>query len=220
MHISRLYLCGSSGHRPFYWVKLADDRSLYIGSSNGKLFRYGFGGVATSAPFMHQVVPERDGRALSSQEIANKTSFHGSGVVNLSTDTDGRPDRVKVSAPRDGFEAFPLVAILPMEPARYPVSQKSIKPADLCLPECMQVGLPIGILIYVCATSATEPAPVAAARQRLSLVEELACNLEDLQLRAVIYSDPTLLPMWPTEEIQVVAHPATTGGEPNWPFFA
>jgi hypothetical protein len=217
---TRLYLHGPSGHRTFYWVQLADDKSLYFGSSNGDLFRYGFGCAFMSSPTMEPIVPERDGRALSPRELAGKTSLHASGVVNLATETGGRRERLKIATLRDGFDALPLAAVLPMHPGRYPLSRKAIKPTDLCIPECLQNGASIALLIYVCANASVVPPPVTVARQRLPVNQEFSCELGELCLRAFLYSDPSQLPNWPKEEVQVVAHPTTLGSEPNWPFFA
>jgi hypothetical protein len=169
---------------------------------------------------MEPIIPSRDGRPLSTREIGAKTSFHGSGVVNLSTEGAGRRDRVHIAPPRDGFEALPLVAVLPMEATRYPLSQKMIRPTDLCLPEFLKADTPVGILIYVCAEMSLDPAPIAAAKQRMPLSEVCSCPLGNLALRAIVYSDPEQLKSWPTEEVQLVAHPSTPGGEPTWPFFA
>ncbi|WP_295749830.1 hypothetical protein [Undibacterium sp.] len=219
VNISRIYLSGPTGIRQFYWVELADDKSLYIGTSNVSRFGYGFGGEAMSSPSMLPIVPESDGRALSKKEIENKTSFHGSGVVNLITESSGRRDRLVIAPLRDGLEALPLSAVLPMMPTCYPVTKKTVKPTDMCLPEFIQEGLPIGVLFYVCSNMAFEPAPIAAVKQRLSLVQERSCMIGDFVLRAIVYSDPLNLRSWPQEEIHVVAHPAAPGGEPNWPFF-
>lgn len=219
-NVSRIYLSGSSGHRSFYWVEIAEDKSVYIGSSNNKLFTYGYGGTATSYPQMLPIIPERDGRRLSSYEIANKTSIHGSGIVNLPTESNGLRDRVYIAPPKIGFEALPLIAVMPMEPSCYPVSQKKIQPFDLCLPERLQDDLPIGILLYLCSKEAKVPMPISGAKRCLPIVEEFSCELAGLSLNALVYSDPERLPKRPREEIQVFAHPANPGDEPDWAFFA
>lgn len=219
-NFSRIYLSGDSGYRSFYWVEIADDHSVYIGSSNNKIFTYGYGGTEISSPDMLPIIPEQLGRRLSPQEIANKTSIHGSGVVNLPTESNGRRDRIQIAPPKLGFEALPLMAVLPMEPSRYPLSQKKIQPFDLCLPEKLHGDLPVGILLYLCTKEAKVPMPIRGAKLDYSIVEEFSCELAGLLLKALVYSDKERLLQRPREEIQVIPRPANPGDEPDWAFFA
>tara|TARA_B100001939_G_scaffold169901_2_gene146570 strand:+ start:2741 stop:3346 length:606 start_codon:yes stop_codon:yes gene_type:complete len=201
-------------------VQTDSDQNVYIGSSNCKLFTYGYTGVNKITNSSKKIVPSHDGRSLQRHEIGNKTSFHGSGIVNLASETDGRRDRLRIRALRDEAYSLPLAGILPMEPNRYPLSAKSVRSADLCLPDKLKSDLPIGVLIYITSHRASDPPPISAAKLRLPLTQEISRPLGEYVLHALVYSDPIRLPCWPTEEVQVIAHPKTDGEEPSWVFFA
>jgi hypothetical protein len=217
--ICRVFISDGPSLRSFYWFGHAPDHSVYFGSSNAKLFRYGYAGSArTSATEGTPIEPTRDGRHLSRDELKDKSSVHGSGVVILATRKGGTRDRYVISAPRAGFEALPLIAIIPMEPARYPVAAKVPKLTDLVLEADTFYGHPFATLFYLTQTRDVEPAPIAGARLRYPHVITKSVAFGANWLFVCVYANPERLRLWSEMEGSLAALPEEAGGKVNWPF--
>lgn len=219
-NLCRIYFRDVTSLRSFYWVQLADDHSIYFGTSNSNQFNMGYAGAGFADIEGMNILPEVDGHPMSQKELKDKYSIHGSGIVNLVTRTAAMRDRYQIKPPRDGFDSLPIVGLLPMEPGLYPVSPKTPKQTDIVVNMSCCSFHPIGLLIYLKGPGLTDPPPVAAARQRMAAFSEESVRLGHLLLCLAIYSDPTRMPNWQPNEVTVMAHPPSPGEMPSWPFFA
>lgn len=218
--ICRVFISDSSTLRSFYWFEQSADQSIYFGSSNTKHFRNGYAGTGmSSATGDTHVEPTRDGRRMTSDELKQKNSIHGSGVVNLGTLANGRRERFEIHPPRDGFEVLPLIAILPMHPALYPVSTKTPKSTDLIIETGSDSPLPFGSIFYVNRTEELEPPPIGRAKSMYRMFATESVGFGAGRLCVSIYAEPSRLRWWPQLEGSILASPQQPGGEPNWPFF-
>ena len=218
--LCRVYFREQATLRAFYWFELAEDQSIYFGTSNTKDFKTGRAGVETADLGGKRIFPEVEGRPMSPTELKNKNSIHGSGVVNLPTQTSIGRDRYEIAPPRDGFDSLPLVGILPMNPVRYPVSHKTPKQTDIVISSTMHSPDSYGLLFYLKVPGLPESPPVVAAKRRIAAFAEESVLLGRFLLCSAIYADPTHMPGWQPQEVEVLAHPSLAGEQPNWPFFA
>lgn len=219
-NLCRIYFRDDAGVRSFYWVELAEDQSIYFGSSNTKHFKTGRAGEAIVELDGKRILPELDGRPMSPAELQAKNSIHGSGIVNLPTQTSAMRDRYEIAPPRGSFDSLPIVGILPMNPACYPISYKTPKQTDIVVSADKFSRFPIGLLLYLRKTGLPDPPPIEVARQRIAAFSEEAVHMGRSLLCLAIYADPTQMPVWQPKEVQVMAHPSATSEQPNWPFFA
>lgn len=218
--ICRVYISDPSALRSFYWFQYAADHSIYFGTSNSKHFRTGYAGtLRSSATAGTRVDYTRDGRPMTSEELKQKTSIHGSGVVNVRTLADGTRQRYRITAPRDGFAALPIVAIFPMHPSSYPISAKPPKPTDLIIQTAPDSPLPFGSIFYLTRTDGLEPPTITGAKSRYPIFANASIPFGPGRLCVSIYGDPSRLNCWPQLEATVLALPELPGGEPSWPFF-
>jgi len=220
-HRSRIFFKQNGVLRAFYWVQVGPDQSIYFGSSNTKSFTKGVSGTTTIDMGGTTIFPDHDGRSMSHEEISGKTSIHGSGIVNQCTmGDDGRRNRYRIKPLREVFDYLPLIGILPMEPSRYPTSDKTPRKDDFVF-ELPGLPLhPLGIILYVRAPYAAEPPPITVAKDRLSAFTEATGQLGTLSLCIAVYADPVRMPQWQLREVEALAHPPAEGQEPTWPFFA
>lgn len=218
-NVCRVLLRDVSTLRSFYWFEVASDHSIYFGSSNSQWFRTGRGGTATAEIDGTWIDPLLAGRAKNSEEIKGKHSIHGSGIVNLPMRAEGLHQRYQIAPPRDAFSNLPLLAILPMQPARYPVSAKTPKPTDIVLDAKCYSPHPLGLLFYLNNTDQLEPAPVVAAKPAYETFTTESIRLGEFRLCVSVYSQPSLFKSWQQMEVTVLGHPNSRAEEPNWPFF-
>lgn len=219
-NLCRIYFRDVATLRSFYWVELAEDQSIYFGTSNSNHFKTGHAGTSIAELGGMHILPDVDGRPMSPTELKTKHSIHGSGIVNLPTQTAAMRDRYEIKPPRNGFDSLPIVGVLPMSPERYPVSHKTPKQTDLVFNASCCSSHPIGLLIYLKVVGLPDPPPIAFARQRVAAFAEESVRLGNFLLCLAIYSDPTQIPTWQPKEVQVMGHPSSPGEKPNWPFFA
>ena len=222
MHkICRVYISDSDSLRAFYWFEYSEDNSVYFGSSNRKHFRTGYAGAATSsATGPVRIEPARDGRRMGTNELGQKTSIHGSGVVNASTVAYGRRERSAIAPPRNGFSYLPLVAVLPMRPTSYPISKKIPKTGDIIIEVGISVSIPFGSMFYLNATEHLEPAVILKVKSRYQTLITKSVPFGPYCLCVSIYADSLHMQHWPQLEGSLQALPEIPGGKPNWPFFA
>ncbi len=215
--ICRVFLTEASSLRPFYWFECSDDRSIYLGSSNGKYFDFGYSSRATtSASASTPIDPILMGRELEDFELKQKLSIHGSGVVNARTVTNGIRDRYEIAPPRDGLNALPLIAVLPMQPNRYPMTTKRPKPTDIVLPPA---HAPFGTLFYLKQRGEKEPFVLTSARDRYDTFSTLVVPFGSFDLCVFMYTDSLKMRFWPRNETSLTTLPTCSGEELSWAFF-
>lgn len=219
--ICRVFLSISESLRSFYWFEYSSDHSIYFGSSNGKHFRTGYTGTGkSSATEATRVEPAREGRLMTADELGQKNSIHGSGVVNLGTLANGRRERYKIAPPKEGFSTLPLIAVLPMHPTSYPISHKIPKPTDIVIKVDTIPTAPFGSLFYLNQTEELEPPPIFGAKSLYEKFATASVTFGTCRLCVAIYADSSNMQHWPQLEGSMLAPPKELGGEPNWPFFA
>jgi hypothetical protein len=204
--------------RSFFWFEMGNDCSVYFGSSNTKVFKTGRAGTSTIEVTGTHIDPQLSGRAMTPTELQGKHSIHGSGVVGLPTRKDELRERYEISAPRDGFEHLPLVAILPMEPSLYPASPKQAKPSDLVLNLEDHPPCPLGLLFYL-SNGGPEPPAISAARAEYETFKTISVPIGTSRLFLAAYTHSKRLMAWQKLETTFVAHPGVPGNALNWPFF-
>ena len=157
---------------------------------------------------------------MTPDELQNKNSIHGSGIVKKRTVVDGHRESYKISPPRDGFTSLPLVAVLSMHPTRYPVSLKTPRPTDIVIEIGQNSSVPFGSLFYLNKTKVLEPPPVIGAKRLYETFITASVPFGECQLCVSIYADSSHMKLWPELEGSLTALPVHSGGEPSWPFFA
>jgi hypothetical protein len=216
----RVYLLHEDIRRSFYWFQSAPDGSIYFGSSNTSTFNVGFSGVSqSSTDSLTTVTAERDGRAMTSAELKNKISFHGSGVVNDRSETDGVRDRYRLRPLQNGTDSLPLVSLLLMHPERYPEATRRLRSSDLVIRLDAFALRPVAVLFYLLGIDATEPLPVAGARATYEQSTKFVASLGEHSLHAFVYHDASRMQAWSNLQVTVKALPKTPGAEVGWPFF-
>ena len=219
--ICRVFISNSESLRSFYWFEYSADHSIYFGSSNGKHFRTGYTGTGkASATEAMRVEPAREGRQMTADELRQKNSIHGSGVVNQRTLANGCRERYKIAPPRDGFSTLPLIAVLPMHPTCYPISNKSPKPTDIVIEVDTRSSAPFGSIFYLNQTKELEPPSIIGAKSLYETFVTTFVPFSICRLCVSIYADSSHMRHWPQFEGSMQAPPEQPGGEPRWPFFA
>lgn len=219
--ICRVFISNSESLRSFYWFEYSEDNSIYFGSSNGKNFRIGYAGTwKSSATEATRVEPIREGRPMTADELGKKHSVHGSGVVIEPTLANGCRERYKISPPRDGFSTLPLIAVLPMHPTSYPISNKTPKPTDIVIEVGASPSVPFGSMFYLNQTEELEPPPILGAKSYYETFATTFVPFGICRLCVSIYADSSHMRHWSRLEGSIRALPEQSGGNPNWPFFS
>lgn len=220
-HLCRIFISDSKSLRSFYWFECASDESIYFGSSNAKRFRYGYTGeLRTSATEGTRVDPKNHGRAMTLDELGQKNSIHGSGIVNQGILENGQRQRYQISPPREGFKFLPVVGVLPMHPSKYQISYKTPRSTDIVIDLGPTLSPPFGAMFYLNRSEDLEPPPVIQAKSMYERFITRAVALGNSRLCVSIYADSSHMRHWPSEEGSILGLPEVSGGKPPWPFFA
>lgn len=218
--LSRVFFKTNSELRAFFWFSVGTDGSLYFSSSNSKLYRRGFHGSGTAPIEGLRVTPEVTGTPLSREEIDNYHSLHRSGVFSLPTIRDSKRERHIVTHLEKYAGPIPLVAVLPMEPSKYPVTAKTVKPSsDLVLDISAVVTQPFALMFYVKRQTEAHPL-VSECRDEWPIYRRSQVLLGTLDLCAILYANQIAFRAWQELEVTVTPRPQTNGGELSWPIFA
>jgi hypothetical protein len=217
--LSRVFLQTNSELRAFFWFSLGSDGSLYFSSSNTKHYRRGFHGSGFAPLEGAHIRPERDGRPLSREEIDNYHSLHRSGIFSLPTMSDDRRDRHTVTHLEKYVGPIPLVGVLLMEPSKYPVTSKAIKPSsDLVIDISALLAQPFALMFYVKRKTESHP-PVSERREEWPIYCRMQTSLESYDLCVIVYANPATFRSWQELEVTVTSRPEMVGGDLAWPIF-
>jgi len=218
--LSRVFFRTNSELRAFFWFSFGTDGSLYFSSSNSKHYRRSFHGSGRVPIEGLRVMPEVTGRPLSRTEIDNYHSLHRSGVFSLPTVSGSKRNRHIVTHLEKYVGPIPLVAVLPMEPFKYPVTAKTIKPSsDLIIDISALISQPFALMFYVKRQAEAHPL-VSECRKEWSIYYRTQVSLATYDLCAILYANPINFRVWQELEVTVTSQPETPGGELSWPIFA
>ncbi|MCF7887660.1 MAG: hypothetical protein K9L76_00120 [Candidatus Omnitrophica bacterium] len=201
--------------RSFYWVELGKDHSVYFGSAAVKHFRKGYSGTfSTKKEGSH--VKFTDGKPLGKEEIKGKYSVHRSGIIMGPHLGEKERKRYRVTELDQYGGPIPLVGIFPMNPTRYPETEKLIKKEDLI------VGLnnsphPLALLIYLKMPNYDDPLLVKR-REKWDKTVLVSNKLGKYILKVFIYMSLQRFKAWPSLEINLTAQPDRKKQIP-WPIF-
>ena len=212
---NRIFLKTNGEIREFLWLEQGTDGSLYLGQA-GKVFNYGYKGSyhADKNNEYGAFVDPSTGDSLTDDELRGKLSFHKSGIICLSTRASDKRDRLKMSAFSDFEGVLPLIGVIPMLPTKYPISEKQVKENDVVIECGLNQGRRIGIVIFV-AFDDSEPSLLKMLQENGFYFDIKYVSILDKRLGVMVYFNNRFLD-WPSEQVEVMAHPDEKG-EVHWP---
>lgn len=132
---------------------------------------------------------------------------------------DDRRDRHIVTHLATYVGPIPLVGILPMEPSKYPVTPKAIKPSsDLVIDITALLSQPFALMFYVKRKTESHP-PVSGRNEEWPVYWRMQTSLGSYDLCVIVYANPSTFRSWQKLEVTVTSRPETIGGELAWPIF-
>lgn len=218
--LCRVFLQTNSELRAFFWFSVGSDGSIYFSSSNSKHYRRGFHGSGRVPIEGVRITPEFAGVPLSREEIDNYHSLHRSGVFSLPTIIDGKRERHIVTHLEQYVSPIPLLAVLPMEPSKYPVTSKIVKPSsDLVIDISALLEQPFALMFYLKRQTEDHP-PISEAKVEWPIHYRTQVPLAGFDLCAIVYANPLTFHVWQELEVTLTSRPEIPGGELVWPIFA
>jgi len=219
-NLCRVFLKTNADLRSFFWFAVGVDESVYFSSSNSKKYRRGFHGSGTIPVGGSRIDPEVEGRPSSREEIDNYHSLHHSGIFVLPTMTEGKRQRHIVTHLEKYVGPIPLVAILPMEPLKYPITSRTPKPSsDMVIDISSLLTQPFALMFYIKRRAETHP-PVSERHDEWPIYVRGKIPIGYRDLCVVVYANPITFLKWQELEVTMTSQPETQGGELSWPIFS
>jgi hypothetical protein len=215
----RIYFWTGDHRRRFYWICLGIDQSVYFASSESKNFRRGFTSQTRIPIGGARVTPAIDGRTMTKDEIGGYHSLHSSGSLVLPTKSNGKRQRHQTLRLSDYPGPIPLVAVMPMELARYPIASRRAEPHDLVLDCTHLTAQPFAVMLYVKQPDAPHP-PVAERHDEWDIYAQYCSLLNGIDVCAIVYANTKTFTRWQELELTVTTQPTQPNGELTWPVFA
>lgn len=209
--VCRIYLKINEELRSFYWFSLGSDGSIYFSSSNSKGYRRGFFSSKLAPADGCHFDTMNEGRSLTREEMENYHSMHRSGVFALPIISEGKRIRRYLAEIDKYDESIPLVAILPMNPLKYPIVNRTPNfYHDIVIDITELINKPFAISFY--AKTNNDKHPISLERKdEWDIYKRGGLNFDKYELWYVLYSNTTTFKNWQELENELTPHPNESG---------